>query len=165
MKVGIIGMGRVGSSIAAFLMFHPKVNEIYINDINVPKCQAEYEDLMKSAAILNYKVKIKVILDSSFYEFQECDYLFICAGYPRLNSKESMKKLYEKNLGIIDDIVSRLPPAFANPEFGKRVYIATNPWEMFALIFKVKAHSGPWILDRKGYTNWGIAAEAYKVIE
>ena len=179
MKVGIIGMGRVGSSIAAYLMFHPKVNEIYINDINIDRCQAEYEDLRQSAALLDYKVKIKVITDETFEEFQECQYLFIAAGHPRLNSRESMKHLYDKNYSIINSILNKMPHTFFNAEFPRKIYIATNPWEMFSIAFKIrplgpklddirvklKARCGPWILDRKGYTNWGIAAEAYKVIE
>lgn len=166
-KCGIVGVGRVGSTIAAFLLFNPKVKFIVLNDIDIPKCLAEREDLEHASWILNQE---KTIITGSLSEISECDYIFVCAGYARTNSCQKLEKLYDENIGIISNIVDVLPR--------ERVYIVTNPSSAIAINlgvkslgdaldrvrFNMKAKSGGWILDRKGYTNWGIASEAYRVI-
>jgi malate/lactate dehydrogenase len=167
-KVGIVGAGRVGGSIAVMLLFHPKVKFLVLNDIDIPKCLAEREDLEHASWILGQE---KSIITGTLSEIAECDYIFVCAGYARTNSAYKLTRLYDENFPIIGSIVSVLPR--------DRVYIVTNPSAEIAtnlgvkslgdaldrIRFNMKAKSGGWILDRKGYTNWGIASEAYRVIK
>jgi malate/lactate dehydrogenase len=167
-KVGIVGAGRVGGSIAAMLLFHPKVKFLVLNDIDIPKCLAEREDLQHAAWLLNQE---KTIITGSLSEVGQCDYIFICAGIARTNSSQRLEKLYDENIHTIRSIVDALPR--------DKVYIVSNPSSALGtnlgvksvgdaldrVRFNMKAKSGGWILDRKGYTNWGIASEAYRVIK
>jgi malate/lactate dehydrogenase len=167
-RVGIVGTGRVGSAIAAFLLFHPKVKFIVVNDIDMPKCLGEKEDLEHASWIIGGEKKI---IPGTIDEIAECNYIFVCAGIARENSSQSMESLYKWNIDVVSQIVERLPK--------ERVYIVTNPSDAIGINLgvkyigaaldrvrnRMKGKSGGWILDRKGYTNWGIASEAYKTVK
>lgn len=167
-KVGIVGVGRVGSAIASMMLFHPKVETIVLNDIDIPRCLAEKEDLVHAMWILGQQ---KMIITGSLDEVGQCDYIFICAGKSRENSSQRLSSLYKWNIEIVTKIVASLPL--------EKVYIVTNPSVEIAVNLGVNSigsaldrvrknmggMSGGWILDRKGYTNWGVASEAYKTVK
>ena len=167
-KVGIVGVGRVGSSLAFAMLFHPKVSDIYLSDTNKIALGGEVEDLKQAAVILSKRKKIH---QSSCLRMRDCDYIFIAAGKARFSSDCSMKELFKENYDLIRSITKRFTK--------ENIYIITNPSDRLGKALALKwlgkklddtrkktnGKSGPWILDHKGYTNWGIASEAYKVIK
>src|SRR3990167_1102803 len=174
MKVGIIGCGKVGSAVAFSLLSH--VDDIYLYDINRHLLQGELWDLRHASALLNgatvhfgpYRVIGRV----------KCDVVVICAGKPRTSSKDSMDSLVNYNWPIIKHIGEQLRAY----HFKGKIMVVTNPPDKLipalngspgipvgdvldnarsnTRIWKSKRRvGGGYILDHKGYTNWGIAAE------
>lgn len=167
LKVGIIGVGHVGAALAFALLFNKKIKEIWINDRNENRLLGEYEDLLDADAILGSGVRIEI---KDISDIKDCNKIFICAGEAREKSTDSYEELFKRNLDAVKKIVDVLP--------GERCYIITNPADKLGkeLGIKylgdtldktrigIKGHDGGWILDKKGYTNWGIVAEALKVL-
>ncbi|GFZ26692.1 L-lactate dehydrogenase [Lactobacillus corticis] len=58
-KVGIIGMGHVGATVAFDLFTHGYVDELVLLDKNEAKAEAEYNDLSDTLARNDYYVKLK----------------------------------------------------------------------------------------------------------
>lgn len=168
MNIAIIGTGKVGSSLAFAFLFHNKIKTILLNDIIKKKAIGEAEDLTHAVAILHKKIKIKT---ATMKEIKKADKIFICVGRARTSGKQKMKILLKTNIPLIKRILRGLDR--------NKTYILTNPVHTMGCIFKTKTlgsvldhvryvtkgRNGGWIVDRKGYTNWGIAAEAYKVIK
>jgi malate/lactate dehydrogenase len=167
-SVAIIGTGHVGSSLAFSLIFHPKVENVFLVDNDAEKMQGEIDDLNAASWLL--------VNGEMFYEWknQEADFIFICAGFARgiINSvHESDSSLFEANKPVIGRILKKLPK--------EKCWIITNPSKMLGECFGVKylgekldevrqengLMSGLEILDLKGFTNWGIAAEAWKAVD
>ena len=57
-KVGIIGVGHVGATVAYTLFTHGTVDEMVLIDKNEDKVNAEYNDLHDTLARNNYYVNI-----------------------------------------------------------------------------------------------------------
>lgn len=166
-KVGVIGIGKVGSALAFSLLFHPKVTEIHLVDELERKLRGEYEDLDTANLLLKANKHIQI---SNLISIQECDIIFVAAGQARQNSQVSDEELFQINIATVTALIRNLD--------WNKVYIITNPSKMLGEKLGVKylgddldmcretynKRSGKWVLDQKGFTNWGIAAEAYKVI-
>lgn len=164
MNVAIIGVGNVGSSIAFSFIYHKQVENIFLADIDAGRLFGELNDLNAAS--------LQLINDELYKEWhgEDVDYIFICAGSPRINF-ESDESLFERNVAVIDEIISRLPR--------EKCLIVTNPSEMLGKFFHCRylgnrldeirnefgLMNGLEVLSLKGYTNWGIAAEAWKAIE
>ncbi len=167
MKIAIIGIGKVGSSVAFALLFHPKVKEILINDIDENKLAGEVEDLKQAANIMKKKI---IISASTINYMDKSDYIFICLGKARHSSKESTDALFDNNFPLVRKAIFGLPK--------DKVYILTNPTERIAEVLGVKycgkimdkvrkqtkAMTGGQIIDRKGNTCFGIASEAWRIV-
>lgn len=167
MKIGIIGAGRVGSLLAFTLMFIPQVKEIWIYDNDEDRLEGEAVDLCHARSVLPGNGWPKMIKAKSLVELRDnTKKKIICAGFARQN-RESDVELYRKNKDIIDRITKTI---------GSGHYIVTNPIEILAEAFGHKplgiflervreetdGKTGEYILQRKGYTCYGIAAEVYR---
>ncbi|HBQ43809.1 MAG TPA: L-lactate dehydrogenase, partial [Lactobacillus acetotolerans] len=58
-KIGIIGLGHVGATVAYTLFTHGIADELVLIDKNDDKVTAEYNDLRDALAVNNYYVQIK----------------------------------------------------------------------------------------------------------
>ena len=166
-SIGIIGVGNVGKSIAFNLLSHPDVDKILINDIDVDRLEGEIEDLTQAAAIMEQKTEVIMSLKE---DMLDCDINFVCIGKRRSCSEESTDDLFYDNIADVSRAIKDLRK--------ESVWIVTNPTERLAenlgthylgklmdgIRKLTKAHNGGWIIDRKGHTNWGIAAEAYMLV-
>lgn len=167
MKIGIIGAGRVGSLLAFTLLFVPKIKEIWVYDKDENRLEGEVVDLCHARSVLPGENWPKIFKASSLVNLREnTKKRIICAGAAR-NNVESNRDLYRKNKKTIDNITRTLGPG---------QYIVTNPIEMFASEFEHKplglflesvreitdGKTGGYILQKKGYTCYGIAAEIYR---
>jgi malate/lactate dehydrogenase len=190
LKIGIIGTGRVGGAIAYAMLFHPKVAEIWLHDIDLKRLMGEQEDLQQAAMFINPVKRIIRTPDLRSFMSTEYKYIFICTGFARQNSLEKMSGLYQKNVKIVAGIIGKITDVAAHAEeqgrlkgavddIKSRIYVVTNPSDEIAktlgtrylggaldrMRHNTNSHDGPWILDRKGYTNWGIAGEAFRTVK
>jgi L-lactate dehydrogenase len=168
-KVAIIGMGRVGSALAFSLFFHPFVDEIHITDIDINKLQGELTDLHQASRMLVCDKSITCL--PHILDMDKFDYIFICAGVARRDSTVTDEELLSINLPIVSKLIQNMPK--------DKVYIITNPAAKLGELLGVKycgdkldkfrethhLNNGKWILDKKGFTNWGIVGEAWNVIQ
>ena len=173
-NIAIIGTGRVGSAVAFALLFSKaKINGIFLDDDNIRKKEGEFRDLGHASILLKKK---NIVFRLNNANRSSMDAFIICAGYARSSSKDNMDSLYRKNLSVVQNILDKL-----NVKERQKVFIVTNPADRLAKFFSISiipcgslldaarynsdGKDGGYILDRKGYTNWGIAAEVLKRIE
>ncbi|WP_418179322.1 malate dehydrogenase [Aliarcobacter lanthieri] len=101
-RVGIVGVGNVGSSIAYNLALQNICDEILLKDIREDFTKAIALDISQAIASINSKTTIKAIcLDS---EFKNCDIVVITAGVAR-KPNMSRDDLLLTNSKIINSIV------------------------------------------------------------
>ena len=117
-----------------------------------------------------------VILDSP----RECDIAFIFAGMKRTkiadtNAWDTDGMMFDGNLAIVWACRDK---CLANGIPKERIYVITNPSDLIAHRLKCnsvgeflhefrRANSmkdGHWLLDKKGYTNWGVVAECVDIV-
>jgi len=167
-KIGVIGLGHVGSAIAFSLLFRwdSRSMSICITDRRPELLEGEYRDLSHASYLLHEK---NIFFKGSWKDFNECDAVIICAGHPRKTPKETDFSLYQRNHALLKGIFSHLSRDM-------KIIMVTNPAEDFAEAFhcipagkildyvrsKTDKKSGRYILERKGYTNWGIASEVWR---
>jgi malate/lactate dehydrogenase len=162
MKTAIIGVGQVGGAIAFALLQSKQMDEVLLVDINKDKLRGEEIDLTQASHVLLGK---NVVRTGSIGDITNEHVVIITAGHPR-KPGESDDILYEKNRAIIDGIAKEL-------KIYKKVLLLTNPSvrlaEEFGFIPLGPLHRKfgdcKEIVKLKGYTNWGIAAEAKAVAE
>lgn len=80
-KVGIIGVGNVGSTLAFILASKNICSEIVLKDIRDNIVQAMSLDISQAAHAASSKVKVTAALEES--DFKDCDIVVITAGIPR----------------------------------------------------------------------------------
>lgn len=172
MKIGIIGVGRVGSAIAYSLLFVDHVKEIYLADKDEKKLMGEYWDII-TAASLGETGKLIIKADDNYEMLRRCDIIFIAAGKARDTGDQNMDSLYEENRTTMKEIFAKLEGFDSN-----RIYMVTNPVERLAGYFncnyigsvvdKTRSENelpgGGLIIDMKGFTNWAIAMEACELV-
>jgi len=76
MKVGIIGMGWVGSSVAASLLMRGGVRELLVNDVRPGLAEGEAMDLAHAASFLD----APRVYDATVEAMRACDAIVIAAG-------------------------------------------------------------------------------------
>jgi len=186
MKIQIIGIGRVGSTIASLLIASNIDSDIILTDINGELMMAEYYDLSVMARQFRFYGRL---LYSS--DIQKADiYVIVCGESRKPYSGMSKQGLYESNLKIVEPVfkqIAELSPC-------SWTLIATNPSSLLArkgldYIQKAiplgletdtiedrlsqlfgrhetihKQDIGEYIFRTKGYTNFGIAGEAVRII-
>ena len=103
MKVAIIGVGSVGSTIAYALLLKDTVSEIILVDINFERCAGEVKDL---ADVLGFSASSRVY-QGTHADAKMADIIIISAGYPQ-KLGQSRVELYEGNKKIISSIIDEL---------------------------------------------------------
>lgn len=80
-RVGIIGVGNVGSTVAFSLATHERCYEIYLRDIREEYVEAMSLDISQAAKSNGSKTKVKAI--SKAKDFKDCNIVVITAGIAR----------------------------------------------------------------------------------
>jgi L-lactate dehydrogenase len=103
MRVGVIGMGWVGTSVAMAVLTQGAARELYLHDIRTAVAEGEAMDLAHGAPFLRSTTVRAVAL----HEMQACDAVVIAAGR---NGKpgESRLDLLRDNAGVVRDIGAAL---------------------------------------------------------
>ncbi len=169
MKIQIIGVGIVGSTIANNLIINGfDISELILCDINENKLLGEFRDLSDAKRILGRDMKIIPTIKP----YKNADFHVICIGDRfYLNS---MNELMPKNYNAVETIVKQLKG---------EILIVTNPAITITRLLKYKnynvrcmgdvldkvrenmGYDGKDIRLLKGYTNWGISAEILQHIK
>ena len=76
-KVGIIGMGHVGATVAYTLFTHGIADELVLIDKNEDKVAAEYNDLRDSLSRNNYYVRVTM---QDWHELKDADIIVTAFG-------------------------------------------------------------------------------------
>lgn len=76
-KIGIIGMGHVGATVAYTLFTHGIADELILLDKNEDKCAAEYNDLHDTLARNNYYVDVRM---QDWKELKDADIVITAFG-------------------------------------------------------------------------------------
>ncbi|RBQ27459.1 malate dehydrogenase [Arcobacter sp. CECT 9188] len=104
-RIGIVGVGNVGSSIAYNLALQNICDEILLKDIREDFTKAIALDISQAIASINSKTIVKAIcLDS---EFKDCDIVVITAGIAR-KPNMSRDDLLFTNSKIMNSIVKNV---------------------------------------------------------
>jgi L-lactate dehydrogenase len=103
MRVGIIGMGWVGTSVAMSVLTQGAARELYLNDVRERVAEGEAMDLAHGAPFLRSTTVRAVPL----HEMQACDAVVIAAGR---NGKpgESRLDLLRDNAGVVRSLGAAL---------------------------------------------------------
>jgi len=166
MKIGIVGIGTVGSSIAFALLQRKDIKEILVYDIDEKLLEGEVTDLNHASYILTTNKKINKVYKLS--QLKDCKRVIITAGLPRKYG-QTMDDIYEQNKKIIKEITKQI---------GTGHLLITNPVERLAEEFNHKPigglldrirsitdeRDGDYIIKHKGHTNWGVTAEVLRSI-
>ncbi len=164
MKVAVIGLGKVGSTIAYSLI--PYCSYIYFNEIDKDTLDGQNIDLRDAKNILNPVCRL--IKKATWDEINDCDHIVISAGIPRVTPETTDDQLLKVNLPIVKDIIENIYQHSS-------ILLVTNPPELIAKELNLNnvipigqtlddiraithGKTGKYILLKKGYTNWGISA-------
>jgi len=168
MRITIFGMGRVGSTLASFIVASSlPVSNLHIYDTNKQVSLGNYYDLINMRDLLRKKMKITIGYDKL------SDAYIITAGIPRKSGERSFD--YPANFQIVQSCLSKC-------SLKSKVFLLTNPTEKLASSFskigydniipigdlldkvRIKLRDQPeeianTIIDTKGYSNFGCIAE------
>lgn len=124
MKIGIIGAGNVGATIAHILTMR-SAGDIYMLDVNADLARGKAMDMNQSKFLFNSAIRIDGGDDYS--QVLDADYIVITAGLAR---KPGMTRddLLFKNLEIIKDVSQKIKAAHRNPF----VIVVSNPLDIMA---------------------------------
>jgi L-lactate dehydrogenase len=120
-SVAIIGVGNVGSEIAATLISKNLVGELILLDRDLERCAAQVQDLSDA---LGFSFTGKII-QGTYAEVKQADIVIIAAGRPQQKG-ESRLQLIEANKVILDDIMGNLKGIQQNAI----VMIVANPLDV-----------------------------------
>lgn len=126
-RVGIIGVGNVGSSLAFSLAVHQVCDEVLLKDIRNDFVQAICLDI--SQAVKANKSMTKVQAISSYEKMQGCDVIVITAGMARKPGM-SRNELLLTNAKIMKSIVQDVMEFNSNPIF----IIVSNPLDAMVYV-------------------------------
>jgi L-lactate dehydrogenase len=116
MKVGIVGMGWVGSSVTASLLMRGDVRELLLNDIRPGLAEGEAMDLAHAAPFL----RSMGVRAASVEEMHGCDAVVIAAGRNG-RPDESRLDLLRDNAAVVRGLGERLR------KFEGLLVMVTNP--------------------------------------
>jgi L-lactate dehydrogenase len=116
MKVGIIGMGWVGASVATSLLLRGAVRELYLNDARPGLAEGEAMDLAHAAPFLD----AALVRAATVEEMHGCDAVVIAAGRNG-RPDESRLDLLRDNASVVREVGARLRG------FAGLLVMVTNP--------------------------------------
>ncbi len=102
-RVGIVGVGNVGSSVAYSLAMSGSCHEVILRANNVDKARGKALDLSQAAQAARKHTVITVA--ETLEDVKDCDVVVITAGSPRLPGM-SRNDLLLKNAQIMKDVMS-----------------------------------------------------------
>jgi len=125
-KIGIVGVGAVGSSLAFSLMLSESVREIVLVDINKKKAKGEALDLLDACAILHPTN----IFSSDYEGLKNSDLIAITCG---INQKEGQTRLdlIGENIKIFKKV---LPEILKYISKNTILLVITNPVEILSYV-------------------------------
>ena len=167
MKIGIIGVGRMGSAVAMLSLMRFKPAKLIL--IDVKDLSGDILDLQHAANGLGIKTKFST-------KWERADVYVLCAGKARDKNNKAMAMLWEHNRPIVDSLIPKLK------KYAKAVIVSTNPsdvvynylrssginaysYESILSEARGRKKSGWHIIRTKGYTNFGPATAAVKLME
>ena len=143
-KVGIIGVGNVGSTLAYTLASKNICDEIVLKDIRENIVEAMSLDVSQAAAAASSKTKVSGVVKAS--EFKDCDIVVITAGIPR---KPGMSRddLLLTNAKIMQSVVNETIEYNSNAI----ILIVSNPLDaMVYTALKTSSHPKEKIIGMAG---------------
>jgi malate dehydrogenase len=128
-RIGIIGVGKMGQTIAYSIASRGLVEEMILYDI-IPELAEKVEHEFRHA-LASLDVKIELKGTDKLEEVEGTDLIVITAGKPR-KAGMSRRDLFLENAKIMVDLAKKLPPKNPNA-----IYImVTNPVDMMASVFQ-----------------------------
>jgi L-lactate dehydrogenase len=125
MKVGIIGLGWVGSSVAISLLHKGVARELLLNDVNMDKAEGEAMDFNHGAPFLSAS-NIKAAKVS---EMVSCDAIIVTAGRGG-TADESRLQLLKDNISIVKSISEQIKG------FNGLLIIVANPVDVLTYYYR-----------------------------
>jgi len=124
--IGIIGLGKVGSTIAQQLVLR-ELDDLVLIDIVKGLPQGNALDLCHMASAVDINVKIKGSND--YKDLEGCNIVILTAGFPRTHDMSRLD-LLQKNKSIIVEISSKII------EYAPKsnVIVVTNPLDMMTYL-------------------------------
>jgi L-lactate dehydrogenase len=123
-KIGIIGTGGVGMSVAMSLLHFGAAGELVLNDVRPDVAEGEAMDLVQGSSFYpTARVRAGTI-----EEMHDCDAVVVTAGLGRASPGQSRLELLATNAGIVAEIGRQLR--------GMRgvVVMVTNPVDIMTLV-------------------------------
>ncbi len=110
-RIGIVGVGNVGSSVAYSLAMSGSCHEVILRANNVDKARGKALDLSQAAQAARKHTVITVA--ETLEDVKDCDVVVITAGSPRLPGM-SRDDLLLKNAQIMKDVMSVIKTSSPN---------------------------------------------------
>lgn len=124
MKIGIVGLGKVGMEYAyALLNSNLDISEIILIDIAADALKGKVLDLNHSVVSLERKVKVKI---GEYADLKDVDLVCITAGAPQSGLKNSR----DEDLYKCDNIFKNIIPNIVNSGFDGLYLLASNPLDV-----------------------------------
>ncbi|NOY36239.1 MAG: L-lactate dehydrogenase [Chlorobi bacterium] len=125
MKIGIVGSGLVGSTIAYAVLFRKAASEIIMIDVNEQRARAEAMDIAHAVPFSHPAI----VRQGGFSDLKECVIVVVAAG---VNQKpgETRIQLLGRNGAIFEKIIPEI--LFYAPE--ATLLVATNPVDIMTHI-------------------------------
>jgi L-lactate dehydrogenase len=103
-RVAIIGAGSVGATCAYALLLRRVSSEILLVDTDVPRLQAQVQDLSDAAFLSNTKVHAGTTSEAG-----QCSVIVITAG-AKQREGESRRDLLDRNYTILASVINEMKP-------------------------------------------------------
>lgn len=129
-KVGIIGLGHVGATVAFTLFTHGIADELVLIDKNPKKAQAEFNDLSDTLARNDFHVKLKA---QDFSDLRDLDVLITAFGNIRA-SVESGDRFAE--FGFNSDAAKEVGQQIKDSGFHGIIINVANPCDAVTTILQ-----------------------------
>lgn len=127
MRIGIIGVGHVGSTLAYTLCLQGLADELVLLDENKMKVHAEYLELSDTIHNLANKV---VLIKDDYAALKTADVIVFCAGDITI-LENATDRLAE--LRVTSKIVADVAPKIVQSGFSGVIISVTNPCDVIAL--------------------------------
>lgn len=127
MKIGIIGLGHVGSTVAYTLCLQDLADELVLIDTDDRKVQAEYLELSDTLRNLPHQV---ILIKQDYAALADAAIVVFCAGDITV-LETATDRLAE--LRVTSKIVEEVAPKLVQSGFSGVVISITNPCDVIAL--------------------------------
>ncbi|GFH42857.1 L-lactate dehydrogenase [Lactococcus hodotermopsidis] len=127
MKIGIIGMGHVGSTLAYTLCLQGMADELVLIDADTEKVQAEFLELSDTLQNLPNQV---ILTKNDYAALEDAAIVIFCAGDITVleNATDRLAELH-----VTSKIVENVAPKLVKSGFSGVIISVTNPCDVIAL--------------------------------